>query len=167
MGGKSGPIPSAPLSASRDFEGNVLYLTLKELGCRTSKAPFERRKLIQKLVYVAERVGVDLGYGYRWHIHGPYSSDLARTYYRVGDKEEQELAEKAAHLHLRPEAKQRLADMKAVLGSAIHDPNEMEAIASALYLNTKNLDRLKRLKPHIPDTTWKSAFTKVDRLKLD
>ena len=34
------------------------------------------KKMVQKLIYLVERKGIDLGLDYRIHFYGPYSSDL-------------------------------------------------------------------------------------------
>ena len=34
------------------------------------------KKMVQKLIYLIERKGIDLGLDYRIHFYGPYSSDL-------------------------------------------------------------------------------------------
>jgi len=46
----------------------------------------EGRILIQKIVYFAQIFGFDLGYRFRWYIHGPYSAKLATDAFELDDK---------------------------------------------------------------------------------
>lgn len=41
------------------------------------------RILLQKKVYLAQDIGLPLGYGYSWYIHGPYSTDLTAVAYQI------------------------------------------------------------------------------------
>ena len=42
---------------------------------------FENRLKLQKYVYLAKSFGLDLGYYYNIHLHGPYSYQLTKDYY--------------------------------------------------------------------------------------
>ncbi len=42
---------------------------------------FEKRLELQKVVYLLQEAGADLGYHFGWYIHGPYSSSLADDAY--------------------------------------------------------------------------------------
>ena len=64
-------------------ENNILLvLALKYLKvfCLNS---FSDRLLIQKKVYLAQKLGFDAGYHYRWYLHGPYSTALTSEIYEV------------------------------------------------------------------------------------
>lgn len=57
-------------------------LTLRELRCFSLKSP-EDRALLQTKVFLAQELGVPLGFGFSWHITGPYSPDLAEAAYEI------------------------------------------------------------------------------------
>jgi len=45
---------------------------------------FSNRLKTQKYVYLAKYFGLDFGYNYGMHLHGPYSRSLTGDYYRLG-----------------------------------------------------------------------------------
>lgn len=57
-------------------------LTLRELRCFSLKSP-EDRALLQTKVFLAQDIGVPLGFGFSWHISGPYSPDLTEAAYEI------------------------------------------------------------------------------------
>ncbi|OHB75403.1 MAG: hypothetical protein A2Z25_02785 [Planctomycetes bacterium RBG_16_55_9] len=44
---------------------------------------FRDRLIMQKMVYLAQAAGVNLGYYYHWYLHGPYSPSLTRDEFAV------------------------------------------------------------------------------------
>lgn len=57
-------------------------LTLRELRCFSLKSPGDRA-LLQTKVFLAQELGVPLGFGFSWHITGPYSPDLTEAAYEI------------------------------------------------------------------------------------
>lgn len=57
-------------------------LMLRELQCFSLKFP-EDRALLQTKVFLAQELGVPLGFGFSWHISGPYSPDLTEAAYEI------------------------------------------------------------------------------------
>lgn len=53
---------------------------LRELHCFKIDS-LEDRIIIQKKIYLAEQLGLKLGYDYSWYIHGPYSTQLTSVIY--------------------------------------------------------------------------------------
>ncbi len=62
---------------------NVIAATLHALGVELSVQSGGQRRLMQDAVYLAQEVGVDLGYNFAWHGVGPYSTGLADDYYEA------------------------------------------------------------------------------------
>ena len=58
----------------------ALKLSLDELGVDFDISTIEKRKIIQKVIYLGQFAGADLGYRFTWYQMGPYSGDLARDY---------------------------------------------------------------------------------------
>lgn len=61
----------------------ALKLTIKGLGLPFKIDTFEDRLILQKAVYLAQAIGVNLGYYYQWYLHGPYCPSLTRDEYAV------------------------------------------------------------------------------------
>ena len=57
-------------------------IALRDLHC-SSLDTLDDRILLQKKVYLAQDIGLPLGYGYGWYIHGPYSTDLTAAAYQI------------------------------------------------------------------------------------
>lgn len=57
-------------------------IALRDLKC-SSLETINDRILLQKKIFLAQDIGLPLGYGYSWYIHGPYSTDLTAVAYQV------------------------------------------------------------------------------------
>lgn len=57
-------------------------VVLRDLECYSLETISERI-LLQKKIYLAQDIGLPLGYGYSWYIHGPYSTDLTAVAFQV------------------------------------------------------------------------------------
>jgi hypothetical protein len=64
----------------------LLKLFLDELDVPLDLSTLEKRLLIQRKTYLAQRTGFDLGYRFAWNQHGPYCRQL--TYDLFGLKEQ-------------------------------------------------------------------------------
>lgn len=61
-------------------------LALRDLKCNSIES-IEDRILLQKKIYLAQDIGLPLGYGYGWYLHGPYSTDLTAVAYQIMPEE--------------------------------------------------------------------------------
>ena len=57
-------------------------VALRDLKCYSIDT-ISDRILLQKKIYLAQDIGLSLGYGYSWYIHGPYSTDLTTVAYQI------------------------------------------------------------------------------------
>ena len=57
-------------------------VALRDLKCYCIDT-ISDRILLQKKIYLAQKIGLPLGYGYSWYIHGPYSTDLTTVVYQI------------------------------------------------------------------------------------
>jgi len=57
-------------------------VVLRDLCCGSLET-INDRILLQKKIYLAQDIGLPLGYGYSWYIHGPYSTDLTTVAYQI------------------------------------------------------------------------------------
>lgn len=58
-------------------------LAIDSLGLPFQIDSFQDRLIMQKAVYLAQAVGVNLGYFYQWYLYGPYSPSLTRDEFAV------------------------------------------------------------------------------------
>lgn len=68
-------------------------VVLRDLGC-FSVSNIDDRILLQKKIYLAQDFGLPLGYGYRWYIHGPYSTTLSTAAYQIVPEGIESIADK-------------------------------------------------------------------------
>lgn len=60
-------------------------IALRDLKCHSIQT-VDERILLQKKVYIAQELGLPLGFGYSWYLHGPYSRDLTTATYEIADE---------------------------------------------------------------------------------
>jgi uncharacterized protein YwgA len=58
-------------------------LVIDGLGLPFQAGAFEDRLIMQKAIYLVQTGGVNLGYFYRWYLHGPYSPSLTRDEFAI------------------------------------------------------------------------------------
>ena len=54
----------------------IIAVLLRRLGLEANN-DFETRLAIQKITYLAQEIGIPLGYKFKWYTYGPYSRKLA------------------------------------------------------------------------------------------
>lgn len=91
---------------------------------------FANRKLLQKLTYLIEVSGIDLGFRFSWYIHGPYDKKLTAILYDDNNEESSRDV-----LAVYPEEAKKLAKLKKFLGRDITSSRNLELIVSLHYLN--------------------------------
>ena len=62
-------------------ESILLKLILQKLGIDFNIETLNDRIRLQKIVYLLQRCGLNLGYRYSWYTYGPYSRELTSVYY--------------------------------------------------------------------------------------
>lgn len=63
----------------------ALKLVLDELHERDDISTKSDRVRVQKAIYLAQTIGVNLGYSYSWYLRGPYSTGLTKDYYQLNE----------------------------------------------------------------------------------
>lgn len=58
----------------------VTAVFLRELNC-FDISTLDKRIIVQKKIFLTEKLGVNLGYDFSWYIHGPYCSQLTEAVY--------------------------------------------------------------------------------------
>ena len=149
-------------------------IVIRDLKCYSLET-ISDRILLQKKVYLAQDLGLPLGYGYSWYIHGPYSTDLTSVAYQIipeGDKyiEGKTLKEPYATMVVKVNSLENaLSDPKINLCSV----QWYELIASIAYwynrgcdTEQKAIDKIRATKPQFSNDQASAAFrTYVDLKK--
>jgi len=135
-------VPSKPILSFCEKIMNkqqiALYLTLDALGIRKQVKTFPNRLAIQKGIYLAQEFGINLGYFFRWYLHGPYSPSLSRDAYEVVDTID-EIKQEPRNYSLDSISLDKLTKLKQSIKST--DPKkiarELELLGSVRYLHTR------------------------------
>lgn len=116
----------------------ALYLTLDALGVPLEVKTFPNRLAIQKGIYLAQELGINLGYFFRWYLHGPYSPSLARDAYEVVDTMD-EIKQEAGTYSLDKISLVKLKKIKQSIKSTDQEKlaRELELLGSVRYLQTR------------------------------
>lgn len=116
----------------------ALYLTLDALGVPLEVKTFPNRLAIQKGIYLAQEFGINLGYFFRWYLHGPYSPSLSRDAYELIDTIK-EIKQEAVHYSLDKTSLDKLKKLKKSIQSTDQDKlaRELELLGSVRYLQTR------------------------------
>jgi uncharacterized protein YwgA len=111
----------------------AMRLILDELEEPARINSLHDRIRLQKIIYLVQSIGIDLGYGYGWYVRGPYSSSLADDYYNMPSTEDIKTRE------LKESAKKKLRPLLKVIQSE-KKPDELnktewlELVASVRFL---------------------------------
>lgn len=145
------------------------------------KDSFKKRIEVQKLVYLLQIYGVDLGYRYNWYIRGPYCSELSDDAYDICHNSD--LYEKyCKRAQISTEAVAVINDFKVWLGD-VHElidgickDSWLELLASLhfithnVYLKEKSQEtivgHLLKCKPWYTMQQAQSAFKVLNNLGL-
>ena len=87
-----------------DTRTAVVVRTLEALGVPVDISSVQKRKQIQKAIYLAKQCGVPLDFAYNWYAMGPYSPSLTEKYFgedftRVANGDRSELPELSGPVH--------------------------------------------------------------------
>ena len=129
---------------------------------------FSDRLRQQKLVYLAEDMGAELGFTFGWYVNGPYSPSLTRTLYARATGEGRLNFEPQALRHDDTMVARRL---RGFLGEKLDDPDYLELLASVWYhvpsgrveqeQRTEIVNAVVGLKPHFAESDVRMALEKI------
>jgi uncharacterized protein YwgA len=137
-----------------------------KLHVDSSMETFANRKLLQKLTYMIEAFGIDLGFRFSWYVHGPYDKRLTSVLYQDGTNEsDRPVPDK----YLDEEAK--LKNLQDFLDKDIKSSRTMELIVSLHYLQRLSqktprsddeiIENLLNLKPHFEEHEAKYYLKRI------
>ncbi|NSW84409.1 MAG: hypothetical protein HPY90_14310 [Syntrophothermus sp.] len=114
----------------------ALQLCLKEVG-GFSMASFRERLKYQKMVYLMQLFGIDLGYRFEWYLRGPYCTELTVDGFEI-DKHRDEIEEYVKDYELSNEAREKLARFRDMISQppadGLSQESWLELLASVHYL---------------------------------
>ncbi len=112
----------------------VLYMVAKQFGLK--RGSFGERLRLQKVVYLLQGFGVQLGYGFGWYKYGPYSQDLVSDAYTVlgSRKSEYQRAAKEGGWEFNGETKAKFEQFKQLCGEFLDSPEKAELLASVRFV---------------------------------
>lgn len=122
---------------------------------------FRARFRIQKCAFMAQQLGLDMGYSFNSYKHGPYSPTLAQDYYKLKDKES------------RPD--QNLNFGEAVTCREImthYDDNWLEVAATLIHASKREaevdslIEYVECIKYPYPKKYIQSVFDELRKTKL-
>ncbi len=147
-------------------------VTLRDLKCYSIDT-ISDRILLQKKVYLVQDIGMPLGYGYSWYIHGPYSTDLTAVAYQIVPEGFEAIEGK----RLKEPFSRMVEDVNS-LENEIDSHNLKigivpwyELIASIAYWykrcqdKQKTFEKIKITKPQFSDEQVKAAYDTYSKLK--
>ncbi|MHA2303069.1 MAG: hypothetical protein ACXADH_08915 [Candidatus Kariarchaeaceae archaeon] len=117
----------------------VFMSFVQELDEDISVSSFDERKRLQKLIYVAQEMGINLRYNFGWYKYGPYSSELADdgfTAFSIREpkwKDYTELPDLSEYKDIIHRLKKLLDDTRVNL-EGMKESDAQELVASLLFL---------------------------------
>lgn len=108
----------------------------EKLQVDPSMKTFSNRKLLQKLTYLIEVFGIDLGFRFSWYIHGSYDRKLTSVLYQDGTEEPNRLVPDKY-----PNEGIILKKLQDFLGSDIKSSRNLELIVSLHYIQHLGLKK--------------------------
>lgn len=148
-------------------------IALRDLHCY-SLDTISDRILLQKKIFLAQDIGLPLGYGYNWYIHGPYSTDLTAVAYQVIPEgceaiEKNYLKEPYASMIEKVNALESEIEKHKLKISAVQ---WYELVASIAYWykrgNTSEeevVEKIKQTKPQFTEEQTRVAFSSYTQFK--
>ena len=90
---------------------------------------FDDRLRLQKLVFLARKVGYDLGYTFTWYRRGPYSPSLTRMLFSANDQNRLNRDD----VELSDYERGVVGALRTFLNRDIENPRALELLASVWY----------------------------------
>lgn len=115
------------------IQSDLAYL----LGRPVDLSTYAGRMQFQKLTYLLQKWGLDYSYWFSWHYAGPFSAQLHSDYYSAYMKAQPDRAPRDPGL---------LAEFKRVFAARLDDLDQLELIASVLFLDEEYACQLDKSK---------------------
>ena len=116
---------------SSETSPSKLVTLFKGIEKPISSNGFSDELKIQKITYLAQASGIDLGYSFEWYIRGPYCR-------QVSDHVSEIINAKTALAGTVTLNESRITEFGKLLGPHIHDADWLEIAGSLVYLYHEN-----------------------------
>lgn len=133
---------------------------------------FEQRLILQKSIYLIQRLGIDLGYRFSWYVHGPYAPDLTVAAFKYRDNAA--YFDKCAEgYHLTEEGRSKVDILRKLIDARPRMPEMpidqwLELLASIDYLKkVAYLPNIKVAKDNIAVSLNMYGKTKFDNSQIE
>jgi len=91
---------------------------------------FDDKLRVQKITYLAQMYGIDLGYSFEWYLRGPYCKQVSEDAHRV--------LERNVPSNAAGSDAAKIAEFGNVLKPYITDPEWLEIAGSLIYLRNES-----------------------------
>lgn len=143
--------------------------TIRILNALTSVSleNFEDRLRLQKIVFIARKMGFNLGYSFAWYLRGPYSPSLTKMLFSANEDGHLVLE----NVTLKRGEKKTVESIRNFLDKDLSDSKSLELFASVWYFIKKTsyspeeknqlIDTILKLKPQFNRQEVESAFNRI------
>lgn len=98
---------------------------------------FEDKLEVQKIAYIGQEFGINLGYPFEWYLRGPYCKAVSKDAHYVIDSKLGKITPGKAGLDER-----KVKEFAKQFATYLNDPNWLEIAASLIYLRKNNYANL-------------------------
>jgi uncharacterized protein YwgA len=146
--------------------GKILGLFREATGKKMDNSQYGNRLLLQKLVFLGQKLGIDFGYYYVWYLKGPYSVQLASDIFNVENKNnETPLSEKEKDI---------LQRLRKAFGEDLTNEEKLELLGSLVFIKKEwnitqreaIVEKLRSLKPWFSKETTEQMLDKIEKSQL-
>jgi hypothetical protein len=128
---------------------------------------FDDRLRLQKLVFLARKLGHDLGYSYNWYARGPYSPSLTRILFSAHKQDQLVLED----FELNADEEAIVKELRRFLKEDVDNPDALELLASVWYFIRRRpytreernelIDSIVQLKPKFSKNDVEQAYDRI------
>ena len=132
---------------------------------------FNDRLRLQKIIFLARKLGYDLGYSYNWYARGPYSPSLTRMLFSANEQEQLHIED----LQLTRDEKEIVGQLREFLQDDVSNPRSLELLASVWYFLRRRpytrkerndfIDKIVQLKPEYTRDEVEEAYQRILRFR--
>lgn len=148
-----------------DQKNRLIWFYRKILGMRLDLDDFDQKLIVQKIVYIAQKMGVKFDYEFGWWVRGVYSSPLTVDLYDINEQE----------LNYTPTRFEEIFAEKLlnVAGAFKNKVRAFEIVSTVVYAQEhkgmkdekKISEFIKSEKPWFTDEEIEVAFKKTEELR--
>lgn len=110
-----------------------LASVFSEVDKKFSMEKFDDKLQVQKIIYLLQEYGVNLGYNYEWYIRGPYCKQVSADAHVVLDTDV--MPQPPEQVNLKAD---KIKEFNKILSSHFNDTTWLEIAASIVYLKKQH-----------------------------